>query len=874
MKDWGSGIAILCGVLLAGCGDDGRPNKPGPSDVAGAGGEASVGSDAAGGAEDSPASSAAGASAVANEVSADLDADGGAITLSGVTVTVPAGALTEATTLTLMRVGSTVPGYELYSDVFELTANGALFTKPVEVLLDYRGERQLANLFVTSAALPAYSWASTTVTEAAASAQLAAGSRFFVGNGAEYEVTPEMACTRVDVVDGVFSSGRSINLLARVTDCEGRALMTLKGADFVALEDGEPLAQRTVELREPAPLAPFVTLLLDVATLAVAPDETAEAMRSALRSLAGSGQRVGLSLYGDGDTLTELAAPMLDLSPVQAAVDGLASYHLPGKVSHSAYAAVASAVANDTTRLDAFRGRNAGGALGEGFVIWVSASTSSEHKATQHAALATIADAGDRVVAVSLNGPIDPIGNDELFAVPDPSGLHRALLAAVQRVKALVGSTYWLSYCGSKSSGIHAVGARVAGDVFELGRTGEFDATGSLPSCEPATPLTDCSGKQCGGGGCGGCDDTTSQCDGNTGQCVSFCKTEHWCGGQTHPNPNGYAQKCDDTPTATACAEACVNLETNSSHCGSCDTACPAGSSCSGGTCVCSGGSELCDGACVDTSLNSRHCGKCGTACASGEGCFGGKCANACPSGLHGPTLVKVPTPAGGIMCIDSTEVTVGQYADFVKDRAGDASGQIPECAWNLYFAPPEGCGFDASLLSEPLKHPQECVDWCDAAAFCKWAGKRLCGGIDEPHVAIADLADAKKDAWYNACSSGGVNNYPFGNTCNTMPCRLEGYTSSQVPAGYQCQASGAYQGVFDLIGNVEEWVDSCTPYPNSGGTLDGCQIRGGGYSGGGSPASCSFWDQSTARCGAPDPNDRRRRDSAQLRVGFRCCGR
>jgi formylglycine-generating enzyme required for sulfatase activity len=226
-------------------------------------------------------------------------------------------------------------------------------------------------------------------------------------------------------------------------------------------------------------------------------------------------------------------------------------------------------------------------------------------------------------------------------------------------------------------------------------------------------------------------------------------------------------------------------------------------------------------------------------------------------------------------MCIDATEVTVAQYAEFVAARAGDPSGQIPECAWNLYFEPPEGCTRNLYDRPQPELHSQECVDWCDAAAYCSWAGKRLCGGIDERQVPLAALTDATKDAWYNACSSGGVNHYPFGNTCSTMPCILSGLWSNQVPAGYACQPSGAYQGVWDLVGNVAEWEDSCTRNPVGGGKLDACQIRGAAYGGQELAGGCATWDDLTeTSCGSvPIESTRIGRSVGWTRIGFRCCG-
>ena len=84
------------------------------------------------------------------------------------------------------------------------------------------------------------------------------------------------------------------------------------------------------------------------------------------------------------------------------------------------------------------------------------------------------------------------------------------------------------------------------------------------------------------------------------------------------------------------CNGTCVNLQTDSYHCGKCGTKCNAGEVCANGKCslTCQSGLTNCSGSCVNLTSDAIHCGKCGTKCNAGEVCATGKCAVSCQSGL------------------------------------------------------------------------------------------------------------------------------------------------------------------------------------------------------------------------------------------------
>ncbi len=143
---------------------------------------------------------------------------------------------------------------------------------------------------------------------------------------------------------------------------------------------------------------------------------------------------------------------------------------------------------------------------------------------------------------------------------------------------------------------------------------------------------------------------------------------------------------------------------------------------------------------------------------------------------------------------IDRYEVTVAEYQAFLRATGRKPPGdpKFPDIyPWKETGGPPP----------EIARHPVIYVDWSDADAYCRWAGKRL---PTEPEwEKAARGTDGRWWPWGNAIDPkrANVQQTEFGGTAEVG--RFEGDRSPY--------------GVQDMAGNVAEWTASWyQPYPGS----------------------------------------------------------
>ena len=259
--------------------------------------------------------------------------------------------------------------------------------------------------------------------------------------------------------------------------------------------------------------------------------------------------------------------------------------------------------------------------------------------------------------------------------------------------------------------------------------------------------------------------------------------------------------------------------------------------------------------------------GTTGTAGRGGMGGLGGAggggtgSTSECGRFTKGPAMVEARMLTRPI-CVDATEVTQAQYQQFLTFKNSDTTGQQSECAWNMSYAPVLYCNFDPTGHAN---YPVNGIDWCDATAFCKWAGKRLCGGPAGANIETAaktDLADPQKSEWTALCSHNGERGYPYGTVFNPEACNVgehSGTPRAIVPVGSTTGCEGGFPGIFDMVGNVHEWENACYAAGAATGQDDICWFRGDSYHD--TNSSCSTaWDV--------------KRDYVDTwcDIGFRCC--
>ncbi len=257
--------------------------------------------------------------------------------------------------------------------------------------------------------------------------------------------------------------------------------------------------------------------------------------------------------------------------------------------------------------------------------------------------------------------------------------------------------------------------------------------------------------------------------------CVDFQTDPSHCGSCTVACPLGascVASACTCPPAQpSGCASGCVDTETDHDNCGGCGNACPSSSACHAGMCTICGtfvSDKTCSGNCVDVASDVKNCGSCGHACASGSTCAGGVCT--CPPG-DPTTCAAAPSDAG--ICVDtSTDHNncggCGNVCRLANARSGCTDKTCVILSCNTGFsdcdkAASNGCEIDTA---NDTNNCNECGNACrlpnalpgcgNSSCYVKTcvAGYANCDGLASNGCEIDTQTDSKN---CGACSTDGA---------------------------------------------------------------------------------------------------------------------
>ena len=211
------------------------------------------------------------------------------------------------------------------------------------------------------------------------------------------------------------------------------------------------------------------------------------------------------------------------------------------------------------------------------------------------------------------------------------------------------------------------------------------------------------------------------------------------------------------------------------------------------------------------------------------------------------------PVTIDGPLALGKYEVSVAEFGEFVRSTGHRTSGGCMEFSKPDAISISEGHDWDRPGFVQTSEHPVTCVSFADAQAYAQWLSQRT----GQPYRLPSEAE------WEYAARAGTSGPYHWGHdsarACDFANIRSAGaYTLSRAQAasdradGFSCDDGavhsapvGSYApnafGLFDMQGNVWEWVADCNHKDYVGAPADGrpwlddlgCQfgvIRSGSY--------------------------------------------
>ncbi len=176
---------------------------------------------------------------------------------------------------------------------------------------------------------------------------------------------------------------------------------------------------------------------------------------------------------------------------------------------------------------------------------------------------------------------------------------------------------------------------------------------------------------------------------------------------------------------------------------------------------------------------------------------------------------------------VSRTEVTRGQYAAFDRATRREDGEQCWAVGDDGSVGLRDGASWRAPGFAQTDEHPVVCVTWADATAFAEWTDSRA-GGRGYRLLSEAEWEYAARAGTVGRFSNDGdeddlcaIANHAAreGNWSNGNDRCSDGYGRTTAPVG---SFSANPFGLYDVHGNVREWVQDCYQYSYAGAPRNG----------------------------------------------------
>lgn len=173
--------------------------------------------------------------------------------------------------------------------------------------------------------------------------------------------------------------------------------------------------------------------------------------------------------------------------------------------------------------------------------------------------------------------------------------------------------------------------------------------------------------------------------------------------------------------------------------------------------------------------------------------------------GAQGPELVVLP---GAKIAAGRTEITRGEFRRYWAAAGSRAfAGKEPSCRdRESFFRSSRKRTWQAPDVTQDDSHPVVCVSWDEAAGYARWLSEQT--GRTYRLASNAEFDQLAREAGTAGCTGANLADAAFNKAYDTKSGAScdDGHAATSPAGKFPPTASG----VFDVDGNVREWVNAC----------------------------------------------------------------